>query len=303
MKKKINISAIAARCGLVLSCLSGFAQAAPVEAWEIDSVEGFRNSSWSFGDVFTVGSNNITVSATIRNDDPIRSGPLILEVLGQKSVPGVSFYVRLSDPYPLEPLDIGEARPESITGPLWWPPEDRAYDVVLWLREFVGQPAEFVDGTIVRAQYSLGSREFVAPSSHLENPAPDSHQSGIGIISGWSCISSRVSVSIDDRDPIPVAYGTSRNDTANACSGETDTGFGLLLNFNLLGGGTHTAQLWAAGWKRGDPARFTVTVPGGEFMTGIVSSVIVPNFPSPGRNARLVWQESQQNFVIESTSP
>ncbi len=63
MKKHFSVRTVAACCGIVLSSLAGSIQAAPVEAWEINSVEGFRNDSWSFGDVFTVGGSNITVSA------------------------------------------------------------------------------------------------------------------------------------------------------------------------------------------------------------------------------------------------
>jgi hypothetical protein len=39
------------------------AQAVPVSAWELSSVNGFRSDSWAFGDLFTVGANNITVTS------------------------------------------------------------------------------------------------------------------------------------------------------------------------------------------------------------------------------------------------
>jgi hypothetical protein len=38
------------------------AQAVPVSAWELNTVSGIRLGSWSFGDLFTVGSSDITVS-------------------------------------------------------------------------------------------------------------------------------------------------------------------------------------------------------------------------------------------------
>lgn len=57
--KSIKLALAVAAIGM----LAGEANAAPVEAWEINQVEGFRNSSWSFGDVFTVGSSSITVSS------------------------------------------------------------------------------------------------------------------------------------------------------------------------------------------------------------------------------------------------
>lgn len=45
----------------LLACTG--AQAVPVSAWELNAVDGFRSDTWSFGDRFTVGSSNITVSS------------------------------------------------------------------------------------------------------------------------------------------------------------------------------------------------------------------------------------------------
>src|SRR5690349_15785082 len=73
----------------------------------------------------------------------------------------------------------------------------------------------------------------------LENPAPGSFQSGIGLISGWLCNATRVDVDIDGRVTIPAAYGTVRGDTQSAC-GDTNNGYGLLVNWNLLGDGPHS---------------------------------------------------------------
>mgnify|MGYP000017531779 CR=1 FL=1 len=50
--------------GLAAVCLASALSTnagAQTVAWEIDSPEPFRNNSWSFGDIFTVGSQNITV--------------------------------------------------------------------------------------------------------------------------------------------------------------------------------------------------------------------------------------------------
>src|SRR4029453_5269383 len=44
----------------------------------------------------------------------------------------------------------------------------------------------------------------------LENPAPNSHQSGIGLISGWYCDANSIDAFIDGRILVPVAYGTPR---------------------------------------------------------------------------------------------
>ena len=124
------------------------------------------------------------------------------------------------------------------------------------------------------------------------------------MISGWSCQGSTVGVSIDGGAQLAAPYGSGRDDTAVLCgASNTNTGFGLLFNYNVLGNGTHTAQLYVNGSQRGLPTQFTVTAPGGEFLTGVAKQVTVQDFPVPGKTAVLVWQESQQNFAVKSVGP
>lgn len=140
-------------------------------------------------------------------------------------------------------------------------------------------------------------------ASALENPQPGSFQSGIGLVSGWSC-SPGVAVGVDGGAPVALLYGSSRGDTAGACgAGNTNTGFGFLLNYNLLGAGSHTAQLYVNGTAQGTPVQFVVTVPAGQFLTGVTREVTLTDFPSTGKTTVLVWQESQQNFAIKSVTP
>ena len=145
----------------------------------------------------------------------------------------------------------------------------------------------------------LGTSAF-AQSSSLENPQPSSFQSGIGILSGWSCVGN-VQVLIDG-NPLAVAYGTPRADVASTCGGNANVGFGLLLNFNTLGAGTHTAQLKVGGASVGSPIQFTVTVPAGEFPLGLSGTVTITGFPSANKATTLQWQQSQQNFAITSVN-
>jgi hypothetical protein len=138
----------------------------------------------------------------------------------------------------------------------------------------------------------------------LENPQPGSFQSGIGLLSGWSCLGPQISVGIDNHAPISVPYGSNRADTASVCgAGNTGTGFGLLLNFNTLGSGLHSAQLYLNGRPAGNATRFTVTVPAGEFLTGVVKRWVVDDFPSAGEATYLLWDQSRQNFAIERLGP
>ena len=134
----------------------------------------------------------------------------------------------------------------------------------------------------------------------LENPKPNSYQSGLGIISGWVCDASRIEVRFNGGPPVEAAYGTDRGDTQDRC-GDADNGFGLLFNWNLLGDGTHTVQVLADGTEF---ARATVTVTTFRetFLTGTNGEYRVAGFPKVGTDSVVRWQESQQNFVITDGS-
>ena len=135
-------------------------------------------------------------------------------------------------------------------------------------------------------------------SGLLENPFSGSFQSGIGLFSGWVCDASQVEIEING-DPtltFMAGYGTDRIDTTGAC-GDSNNGFGLLFNWNLLGDGTHTVRALADGVEF-DSATFTVTTLGTEFVRGAVGECTVENFLTQGETVTLMWQESMQNFVI-----
>ena len=137
-------------------------------------------------------------------------------------------------------------------------------------------------------------------AGYLENPSPTSFQSGLGVISGWVCEAEGVTVEIEKANgevvELEAAYGTERADTAAIC-GDTDTGFGLLVNWNLLGNGEHEVVALVDGVPLGR-APVTVTTLGAEFVKGLQGSLLVADFPRAGEQMRVVWQESQQNFVL-----
>ena len=134
------------------------------------------------------------------------------------------------------------------------------------------------------------------PVGTLENPGPASFQSGIGLLSGWVCAAAVVELEINGGPRLTAAYGTDRADTAPVC-GDRDNGFGLLFNWNLLGAGEHTVRALADGEEFGR-ATFTVTTLGVEFLQGTQGETVVADFPSPGEAVRLVWQQTNQNFVL-----
>ena len=137
---------------------------------------------------------------------------------------------------------------------------------------------------------------------HLENPGADSFQSGIGLISGWVCAAAEVEIEVEPEtgDPhrLRAAYGTERGDTEETC-GDTDNGFGLLFNWNLLGDGEHTVVAYVDEVEL-DWATVTVTTLGAEFLWGVEGACEVADFPTGGRTVTLAWQESKQNFVLTS---
>ena len=135
----------------------------------------------------------------------------------------------------------------------------------------------------------------------LENPQPNSAQSGISVISGWACDANRIEIIFNETDTQQAGYGTRRTDTQGVC-GDTDNGFGLLFNWNKLGNGTHTVRALADGVEFGS-ATVTVTTFGEEMLRGVSEAVTVSGFPTTGSNIVLRWQESQQNFVITTGSP
>ena len=145
-------------------------------------------------------------------------------------------------------------------------------------------------------RYSLRTTFVVG---QLENPSPNSFQSGIGTLSGWVCDADEVVLEINGT-PFPAAYGTARGDTQDAC-GDTDNGFGLLFNWNELGDGRHEVVALV---NEVELSRTTVTVTtlGTAFLREASGTCEAADFPSTGENVTLVWQEAKQNFVITDGS-
>ena len=134
----------------------------------------------------------------------------------------------------------------------------------------------------------------------LENPQPNSFQSGHGIIYGWACETEEIVIELAGT-PVPTAYGTPRADTQARC-GDTNNGFGLLVNWNNLGDGEHTVRALADGVEF---ANTTVRVStfGTAFLEDVRRTVVVSDFPHPGDETTLQWEESIQNFVITDGQP
>ena len=142
----------------------------------------------------------------------------------------------------------------------------------------------------------------------IENPQPDSVQSGIGIISGWACDAERIEFHISDGTRLQAAYGTPREDTREVC-GDTDNGFSLLVNWNNFGQGLRLLLPYVDGERilndKGHSTHhvlFSINTLGEEFLRGVSGSHTIPDFPTSGASRTLRWQQAQQNFVITADS-
>ena len=131
----------------------------------------------------------------------------------------------------------------------------------------------------------------------VDNPQPGSAQSGVGVVSGWVCEAETVEIELDGV-PQQAAYGTERTDTEPYC-GDTNNGFGLLWNWNLLGDGEHTVRVVVDGIVFATlPVTVTTLGLDTDFPTGLTGETTLVDFPTDGESVRLVWQQAQQNFAL-----
>lgn len=136
----------------------------------------------------------------------------------------------------------------------------------------------------------------LAYAAYLDIPGNGSTLSGIGVISGWKCEATAITVVIDDGTPIPMLHGSERGDTRGAC-GNTNNGFLAIFNYALLADGEHTAVAYDNG-KEFARSTFEVGTLGEEFVRGARAEVRVEDFPSPGESTLLVWNEASQHFEV-----
>ena len=144
---------------------------------------------------------------------------------------------------------------------------------------------------------SLPAADLWAQAS-LDSPAPGSLQSGINLIHGWRCEAAEITVVIDDGAPLAALYGASRGDTAGGCQNDGNNGWAVAYNWNLLARGAHAIRALADGVEF---ARVTFTVGhlGEEYLQDASGRFRARDFPEPGVNTILRWNEALQNFVIE----
>ena len=144
----------------------------------------------------------------------------------------------------------------------------------------------------------------LAPSltyaASLENPSGGLFYSGVGVISGWKCeANGELTVRFNGGEPISLVYGSERLDVleAGACA-SAEVGFVAIWNWANLGDGTHTAVVYDNG-EEFARSTFQVTTLGESFVTGVSGRFRARDFPDPGVNVLLRWNQNVQGFVIE----
>ena len=146
---------------------------------------------------------------------------------------------------------------------------------------------------ILAGMFLFGATQVWAAAT-LENPGPGSIKSGVGIVSGWVCDVEMLEVSFDGSLRQVVPYGSERLDTVGVC-GDTDNGFGLLINYNELGDGPHTVALYADGLLVTE-VPFHVQTLGENFLRGVTGMGTIEL--SNGIGAAVQWEEAIQGFTI-----
>src|SRR5262249_42593142 len=106
----------------------------------------------------------------------------------------------------------------------------------------------------------------------------------------------------DSAHPAPLSYGSLRGDTQSVC-GHPNTGFAALWNSGLVAQDqprTITISVFDNGVQFGQATVTVAASLGSPFVTGLSATTQVDNFPGPGQDTTLQWQQSAQNFVISS---
>ena len=156
----------------------------------------------------------------------------------------------------------------------------------------------------LEGDFELADGSVAPDGAFLENPSPGANVSGIGVISGWSCLGGELEVELSDADGVietmTVLQGSERLDTEPTC-GDIHNGFSSLYNWSRLGDGEKTARLIRNG-EEISSSTFFVTTFGEEFVVGASGMCTIADFPDMGKNATFVWEQSQQSLVLESVN-
>ena len=135
----------------------------------------------------------------------------------------------------------------------------------------------------------------------LDIPVAGSTQSGVGVVSGWSCLGGHLEVEFSEADgtPIltdPLPHGAFRDDTQPMRVGIPIMASPCSMNWSRLGPGAKTMTLFVNGEER-VTRNFSVTTFGQEFVTDAGGTCEITDFRD-GQNATFVWEQANQGLVL-----
>ena len=178
-------------------------------------------------------------------------------------------------------------------------------------KEVDGLPflAETVRGEL-QGDFELADGSVAPDGATLEIPSPGTNVSGIGLISGWSCLGGELAVEFSDADGVietmTVLHGTERLDTEPVC-GDITNGFSATCNWSRLGAGEKTARLIRNGEEVASHPFMVTAFPDEDtnqdgLLEGASGMCTVADLPVAGKNATFVWEQSQQGLVLEAVN-
>ncbi len=184
------------------------------------------------------------------------------------------------------------------------------------------QPGPVVIRVTERSRTAFGTYRLYTrylPGS-IDHPRPLTVQNGLGMVAGWLCSADPVVLEIDGQPyypaPLPAPVSPPSDlvislggsglppravDPDELCD-DTATGFGLPVNWNLLGDGQHTLIAYLDGIEFARTV-VDVTTLGEEFVHDAHGTCSVPDFPLPDHSVSLVWQEAGQHFALSDGQP
>ncbi len=181
--------------------------------------------------------------------------------------------------------------------------EHLLYEKVEWNADrglVVAHVSSTTAGTITAATFAAPEEDRPARDVVLEVPAKGSTVSGIGLISGWSCLGGKLEAEISDVNgviaSVPLPHGNSRADTGPSC-GDTLNGFSATMNWTLLGSGEKIIRLMQNG-EAVASRDFSVVAFETEFIRGASGMCSIDDFPSADQSVTVEWDEPQQSFVV-----
>ena len=147
------------------------------------------------------------------------------------------------------------------------------------------------------AWFWLPQSLYAATKGALENPQQNDYASGIYLVSGWVCDAERVEILLDGSQYVAAAYGSERMDTVSVC-GDSDNGFGVLVNMANIGAGEHQVALIADGDVIATHDFQVAELSTGEFAQDLAGCAVSEGFPREGVETSLQWTTSMQGFQI-----